>query len=50
MSVPLEGRPPARRIYATTRAGRIADAPTAAVLEAMRQVASERPDAVPDLT
>lgn len=50
VSVPLTGHPPARSIYATTRAGRIADAPTAAVLEAMRQVASERPDAVPDLT
>jgi DNA-binding transcriptional LysR family regulator len=50
VSVPLTGHPPARAIYATTRAGRIADAPTAAVLEAIRLVASERPDAVPDLT
>jgi DNA-binding transcriptional LysR family regulator len=50
VSVPLTGLPPARAIYATTRAGRIADAPTAAVLEAIRQVASERPDAVPGLT
>jgi DNA-binding transcriptional LysR family regulator len=49
VSVPLAGQPPARRIYATTRAGRSADAPTAAVLEAMRQVASQRPGAAPDL-
>jgi DNA-binding transcriptional LysR family regulator len=50
VAVPLTGHPPARSIYATTRAGRDADAPTAAMLEAMRQVASERPDAVPDLS
>ncbi|HST85833.1 MAG TPA: LysR family transcriptional regulator [Kineosporiaceae bacterium] len=49
VSVPLTGQPPARRIYATTRAGRIADAPTAAVLAAMQQVASERPGAASGL-
>ncbi|MEW1960139.1 LysR family transcriptional regulator [Kineococcus sp. NPDC059986] len=44
--VPLSGRPPARSIYAATRAGRGTDAPTAAVLEAFRRVAAQRPDGV----
>jgi len=48
VAVPLTGRPPARQIYALTRAGRTADAPTAAVLAAMQQVASERPDGIAD--
>ncbi|PRY12518.1 LysR substrate-binding domain-containing protein [Kineococcus rhizosphaerae] len=43
--VPLTGPPPARSIYAATRAGRGTDAPTAAVLEEFRRVATERPDA-----
>ncbi|GAA0306960.1 LysR substrate-binding domain-containing protein [Kineococcus aurantiacus] len=42
--VPLAGPAPARSIYAATRAGRGADAPTAAVLEEFRRVAAERPD------
>ncbi|WP_432542511.1 LysR family transcriptional regulator [Kineococcus sp. SYSU DK002] len=45
--VPLAGRPPARSIYAATRAGRGTDAPTAAVLEELRRVAAERPDGTP---
>ncbi|NAZ81475.1 LysR family transcriptional regulator [Kineococcus sp. R8] len=47
--VPLAGAPAARSIYAVTRAGRDADAPTAAVLGALLRAAAERPDAVPDL-
>ncbi|WP_432565288.1 LysR substrate-binding domain-containing protein [Kineococcus sp. SYSU DK003] len=43
--VPVAGQAPARSIYAATRAGRGADAPTAAVLEEFRRVAAERPDA-----
>lgn len=45
--IPLTGPSPARSIYAATRAGRGADAPTAAVLEELRRVAAERPDATP---
>ena len=41
----LTGSAPARSIYAATRAGRGTDAPTAAVLEELRRVAAERPDA-----
>ncbi|NIZ91415.1 LysR family transcriptional regulator [Kineococcus rubinsiae] len=47
--VPLAGTPAARSIYAVTRAGRDADAPTAAVLGALLRAAADRPDAVPDL-
>ncbi|PPK92494.1 DNA-binding transcriptional LysR family regulator [Kineococcus xinjiangensis] len=43
--VPLTGTPPARSIYAATRAGRRTDAPTAAVVEELRRVACARPDA-----
>ena len=45
--LPLAGPSPARSIYAATRAGRGSDAPTAAVLEELRRVAAERPDATP---
>jgi DNA-binding transcriptional LysR family regulator len=45
--LPLTGPSPARSIYAATRAGRGADAPTAAVLQELRRVAAERPDASP---
>ena len=44
--VPLAGQAPARSIYVATRAGRTAGAPTAAVVQELRRVAAERPDAV----
>ena len=47
VALPIAGSPAARSIYAVTLAGRDADAPTAAVLEVLRQVASERHDPVP---
>ncbi|MFB9376635.1 LysR family transcriptional regulator [Kineococcus gynurae] len=41
----ITGTPPARSVYAATRAGRTTDSPTAAVLTALRAVAADRPDA-----
>ncbi|MBT0771885.1 LysR family transcriptional regulator [Kineosporia sp. J2-2] len=44
-TVPVAGTSPARQVYAVTRAGRAADAPTATVLAELREVAAARHDA-----
>ncbi|GAB6902885.1 LysR substrate-binding domain-containing protein [Kineosporia succinea] len=44
-TIPVAGPSPARLVYAITRAGRSADAPTSVVLDKLREVASARHDA-----
>ena len=44
-TVPVTGASPARLVYAITRVGRAADAPTSVVLQKLREVAAARHDA-----
>ncbi len=44
-TIPVAGACPARLVYAITRAGRAADAPTSVVLQKLREVAAARHDA-----
>lgn len=44
-TIPVAGTAPARQVYALTRAGRDADAPTSVVLRALRRTAAARHDA-----
>ncbi|GLY31777.1 LysR family transcriptional regulator [Kineosporia sp. NBRC 101731] len=48
-TIPVAGPPPARLVYAITRAGRPADATTSIVLQKLREVAAARHDATSPL-